>query len=46
MSGYPLVLLLASLPALGNFAGALLAEVFDVSERAWSCTSPPGSSWE
>jgi len=36
VSGYPLVLLLASLPALGNFAGALLAEVFDVSERALS----------
>lgn len=36
MSGYPLVLLLASLPAVGNFAGALLAEVFDVSERALS----------
>jgi len=36
VSGYPLVLLLASLPAIGNFAGALLAEVFDVSERALS----------
>ena len=36
MSGYPLVLLLALLPALGNVAGTLLAEVFDVSERALS----------
>jgi len=36
VSGYPLVLLLASLPAIGNFAGALLAEAFDVSERALS----------
>ncbi len=34
MSGYPLVLMLAALPALGNFAGAVLAEAFDVSERA------------
>ncbi len=36
MNGYPLVLLLASLPALGNLAGAVLAEVFEVSERALS----------
>jgi len=36
VSGYPLVLLLASLPAIGNFVGALLAEAFDVSQRALS----------
>ncbi len=36
MSGYLLVLGLAALPAAGNFAGGVLAEVFRVSERALS----------
>ena len=36
MSGYALVLALAALPALGNFAGGALAEVFKVSERTLS----------
>lgn len=36
MDGYALVLALAALPAAGNFAGGLLAEAFDVSQRALS----------
>lgn len=36
MDGYLLVLALAALPAAGNFAGGLLAEVFDVSRRVLS----------
>ena len=36
MDGYLLVLALAALPALGNFAGGLLAEAFDVSQRVLS----------
>jgi ZIP family zinc transporter len=33
MKDYPLVLGLAALPALSNFIGGLLAEVFPVSKR-------------
>lgn len=36
MSEYLVVLGLAALPALGNFAGGVMAEVFRVSERALS----------
>ncbi|SMY13152.1 ZIP family metal transporter [Brevibacterium jeotgali] len=36
MDGFVLVLLLAALPAAGNFAGGLLAEVLNVSDRALS----------
>lgn len=36
MDGYLLVLALAALPAIGNFAGGLLAEAFDVSQRVLS----------
>ena len=33
MTGYPLVVLLALLPTLGNFAGGVVAELVDVSPR-------------
>lgn len=36
MSGYFLVVGSAALPAVGNFAGGVLAEVFHVSERVLS----------
>lgn len=36
MDGFVLVLLLAALPAAGNFVGGLLAEVLNVSDRALS----------
>lgn len=36
LDGYALVLALAALPAAGNLAGGVLAEVFAVSERALS----------
>ena len=36
MSGFGTVVALAALPALGNFAGAMIAEVFDVSSRTLS----------
>ncbi len=36
MSDFPLVLAFAALPAAGNFAGGLLAEILDVSQRTLS----------
>lgn len=36
MRGYPLVLVLAALPAAGNIVGSLLAEIADVSRRTLS----------
>jgi zinc transporter, ZIP family len=36
MSDYLIVLAFAALPALGNFAGGVLAEVFDVSRRVFN----------
>lgn len=36
MSEYLIVLAFAALPALGNFAGGVLAEVFDVSRRVFN----------